>query len=407
MDSMTNLMKTARHSQRRNAFTLVELLVVIAIIGLLIALLLPAVQAAREAARRMQCSNHFKQLGLAIHMSHDAQKALPPICLFAQRPPFQIFLLPYLEQQAAYDSLQSGGLFAVPQRASDLNGFGNVVPSDGRIFAGQRVIAGQPGESLLEGIGAISVFRCPSGLGGNQSKMPAISTDETSPVGSSPGWFRGPLSDYVALAALSQNGREPLPDSADNWQYWWAYHCNETAPGPGSAALFCGPLRIARLTFWEYVPNPSPGVHYYFKEICGIQSWSLRDSMSRWSDGTSHQLVLGEKHIPAWAYSDTSLPGLAWNGGWQFTSRDNAAHNVARFVSGHANTIAKSPNDPLTRKNTVSPQDIVGQCTLGSSHSGIINVLVGDGSVQSVSKTISPLTLWHFTAVNDGSSVSW
>jgi len=95
----------------KSAFTLVELLVVIAIIGLLIALLLPAVQMAREAARRTQCSNNLKQIGIALHNYHDTLRALPPGRLRMMEDGkgrcFSAYahLLPFLEASTLYQQI--------------------------------------------------------------------------------------------------------------------------------------------------------------------------------------------------------------------------------------------------------------------------------------------------------------
>jgi len=102
----------------RRAFTLVELLVVIAIIGILVALLLPAIQAAREAARRTQCSNNLKQLGVGFHNYHDTHRVFPPSCVkekfqdaagSAQATLWSGMLLPFLEQDAIWNQITGMG----------------------------------------------------------------------------------------------------------------------------------------------------------------------------------------------------------------------------------------------------------------------------------------------------------
>ncbi|WP_197169223.1 DUF1559 domain-containing protein [Novipirellula galeiformis] len=125
--------------KRVKGFTLVELLVVIAIIGVLVGLLLPAVQAAREAARRMQCSNHLKQIGLALHNYHDTHRSFPPGGIVAEKvtkglgdtwcnsgaatqgAPWTVLILPFMEEGARYDQYD----FDLPLSAS----FTSQVPS--------------------------------------------------------------------------------------------------------------------------------------------------------------------------------------------------------------------------------------------------------------------------------------
>ncbi len=100
--------------RRRIGFTLVELLVVIAIIGVLVALLLPAVQSARESARRAQCVNNLKQIGLAVHNYNDVLQVLPPGAFWFgtsadNRGSILVHLLPYIEQQNVYDMFDFKG----------------------------------------------------------------------------------------------------------------------------------------------------------------------------------------------------------------------------------------------------------------------------------------------------------
>lgn len=144
----SNLLKkgvSMSQHQRKRAFTLVELLVVIAIIGVLVALLLPAVQAAREAARRMSCSNNVKQLVLAMHTYHDSYKRFPIghqyVGHFDGNPnsnrggsgfSWGFALLPYLEQDALYDKFDATKPFGRPPnyalRRTKIEGF--ACPSD-------------------------------------------------------------------------------------------------------------------------------------------------------------------------------------------------------------------------------------------------------------------------------------
>ncbi|MBP88758.1 MAG: prepilin-type cleavage/methylation domain-containing protein [Planctomycetaceae bacterium] len=101
-------------ARKPSGFTLIELLVVIAIIGILIAILLPAVQAARGTARRLQCSNHLHQLGIGLQNYHDTFGTFPPAFVLPNKTLWTGLLLPQLEQQPLFDTLNFSAPWHVP-----------------------------------------------------------------------------------------------------------------------------------------------------------------------------------------------------------------------------------------------------------------------------------------------------
>jgi len=110
-------MSPTRESGRSVGFTLVELLVVIAIIGILIALLLPAVQAAREAARRLQCASNLRQLAIGLHGYHDAHGQLPYGAIGSNCLAWRVAILPNIEQEALFERFD----FSLPDATGSVN----------------------------------------------------------------------------------------------------------------------------------------------------------------------------------------------------------------------------------------------------------------------------------------------
>jgi prepilin-type N-terminal cleavage/methylation domain-containing protein len=364
-----------------HGFTLVELLVVVAIIGILIALLLPAVQAARDAARRMQCTNHLKQIGLGIHNFHDHQRGLPPLVIYRDRPTLHILLYPYIEQTALYEFLQEKGLLRNAATYND----SQVVIGNFAWFLSNTLLPYEQKEAF----GGVSIYRCPSGNGKSKIKLPIQSSYPTSAI--------GPLTDYVALVT-----RVVDADMSPTYEDWGCYDYQDRQNG----SSYFSPFRRATIQVIAGARGEGdPG-----NEVAkSIRSWHPRDTMTWWRDGTSNQLLLGEKHIPSWALKDRWDVSTSWNGGFQVTS-GNYSTNLARPVTDDASLFARSLADSLTtasstttRKNatTFGPS-----CMLGSSHPGVVNFLVGDGSVHAISVTTQPSLVWRLTCVSDGGATS-
>ena len=200
-------------------FTLIELLVVIAIIGVLVALLLPAVQAAREAARRVHCTNQMKQIGLAMHNYHGTANALPPGriagrgCSIAiwngcQNTTWFVMLLPQLEQQPLanafnFDIGQEGPLSSIPPLG---------VPTNSTVSHTKIALFQCPSDRELTFSTSPSAlpFPVPPSLQGLSKGNYAVSWGNTQ-------WDQGPLSDGTAYrpSAFGHSGSIPFSSITD------------------------------------------------------------------------------------------------------------------------------------------------------------------------------------------------
>ena len=375
--------KDTRQAGTRHAFTLVELLVVIAIIGMLVALLLPAVQAAREAARRMQCSNNLKQIGVTIHTFNTAQNALPPLTIEQYRPTLYMFLYPYLEQQALYDQLESKGFFGMATAS------GGIAPLRDADFFNDL-------SSDLQRAFTIAAYVCPSRTGRGHIK----GTKDTGQGSDTDPPMKYALSDYITI--VGDNSGNNSDECRDRGAHFVRNPAGEARTGDNSRGAHSqsGPFRI---TINQYLGNRNGTGD---QDARHISQWAYRDPIEYWRDGSSNQLLFLEKHVPAWAMSRNCAIGNRWHGGYYDMYSHGWATNVARPFSTDARIFARGPNDPNTTAITTAPQEQHGREAFGSSHPGIVNSLLGDGAVRALPITTPAVTVWRLGSVNDGESVT-
>ncbi|MDR2644030.1 MAG: DUF1559 domain-containing protein, partial [Planctomycetaceae bacterium] len=270
-------------------FTLVELLVVIAIIGLLIALLLPAVQAARESARRMQCTNNLKQIGLGVHnFASVYNEGLPPLDLKMKRPTIMVMLLPYLEQHGLWDFFTSWDHQSITgPLLKGLNSNFDQSGSANNAFWLHPVMTTETRRMLC----SVPFWKCPtrrSGVAGHNINGTATyyakdakSTTFVGQTYKNVGSSGGPLGDYAPVIYTIHESPH-------------CYNFERVA----DSSVYIVPIDKNLSPFRRAVITNDDA-----------NTWQCRDTLSWWQSGTSNQFLFGEKSIPIGGLATTEL---AW-----------------------------------------------------------------------------------------------
>jgi len=366
----------AVHFRRKDryGFTLVELLVVIAIIGILVGLLLPAVQAAREAARRMQCSNNLKQIGLAFlnHESaykflpqgpYDGDPSLPPgagggnnyvepvgayettTCCNAASPKgwshwFKI--LPFIEQNNVYNLAN----FSLPP----LHGSARPTNYNGEVSVAQALIPS---------------YYCPSRRGA--TAYGGASTGRCDYAGSA-GFYQGEILENATVLTF-------------NPPVW-----GPQIPAP---PLGMAPRRNERTT--ENFGN--------FPGRRGAIVWSAlgdKRRLGEFIDGTSNSIVASEKALPPTRHGSDGGDNESWaNAGWD--------ECVLRY---HFPPMSDTDPRNIALRDITASNSTVWRRYFGSAHTGGLNAVHGDGSVRFASFSVDPIVWMQVCVIDDGQVTS-
>jgi prepilin-type N-terminal cleavage/methylation domain-containing protein len=360
---------TTRSGSQPRGFTLVELLVVIAIIGVLVALLLPAVQAAREAARRSSCTNNLKNLALAILNHHDARGHFPvnyggpypneaPSGKLQSGVGWIVETLPQLEQQALFQQFKSGGAYEGKFRLN--------VPA-GMQAAGIGILSTKNGISVRELMKTqLTVLHCPSDdsaleLSDIQTEMSGALVALTS--------YKGVLDD--TLLGEGGNGIPVFKNDGPGVQY--------------PSGNYSGPPDA---TAHGYATQHDCHNELRCRGIFFRQSWQAPVRMKQLTDGSSNTFLVGED-IPA--YNKHSAAYYA-NGSW-------CSCNIPlNYLIGQDPAAIADPS--------LGPDQDAWWERQGfrSRHPGVVQFARADGSVSTIPETVDN-QLFRASCTRDGDEV--
>lgn len=351
---------------RRQAFTLVELLVVIAIIGILVALLLPAIQAAREAARRMQCKNNLKNIGLSIHNLYDTYKYFPT---GGTQPDQDIenYLKdsatqtnPALRQGPANGPLEQGlGWMYQILPYLEEGAIKGIVHESPDPATGQKGIRGQ----------LVQIYNCPS------RRAPFIGPSGNALIDYA-GVCAGPARSEAVWSVLGTSFDTALANpQPHHWEFFWGSDSLGTVALPTANAIQQAtasgdPVQyrgIIQRSDWKFQNSgtAAPGLHLGF---------GVKMTFAKITDGTSKTLLVAEKRVPPSEY-DGSQGLVSDNKGW---------------AEGWDYDIMRSTMFPIEADGEVTDTSVYAPIhyQFGSAHAGGTNVLFADGSVAGISYDI-------------------